>query len=62
MKLGRQILSGFIMMATLSFGPLVFAQKKNDQKVPDKEKTVTVPVTPKNNGNNNDQGNGKKRP
>jgi polysaccharide deacetylase 2 family uncharacterized protein YibQ len=53
----KQILSGMLLFFVVSGGAFAFDQK-NDQKVPDKEKKVTVPVAPKNpnSGKNSNKG------
>jgi polysaccharide deacetylase 2 family uncharacterized protein YibQ len=53
MKKLKRTLSGMLLLLVISGGAFAFDQK-NDQKVPDKEKKVTVPVAPKNpNGGKN---------
>jgi hypothetical protein len=48
-----------VIFAVVSVGAFAEEQRKDDRKVPDKEKTVKVPVTPKNQNGNSGQG-GKK--
>jgi hypothetical protein len=55
----KRMLAAGVIFAVVSVGAFADEQRKDDRKVPDKEKTVKVPVTPKNQNGNSGQGGNK---